>query len=145
MTIQQILDDIYIGDRDSLIRIQGRKELGITAVLNCAKEIEAEVRDGESYLHLPIYDSNWLGDVNIISAIFFITTNRAVNKKVLVACAAGMSRSVGIVLAYMVFRGWDYDDAFLHIRKKRPVMNPCYLVELSIKRWSKKAKQFWRK
>jgi len=67
--------------------------------------------------------------------ILFIQKNLEVGRKVLVLCNAGMSRSVGVVLAYMIHMGWDWNQALLHIREKRPCAKPCYLIELSVKRF----------
>ncbi len=47
------------------------------------------------------------------------------NKNVIVHCAAGMSRSPTLVIAYlMVENKWSYEEAFNYIKKKRPIVEP---------------------
>jgi len=47
MTIQKIIDGIYIGDIESQMRIEVRKENRIGALLNCAFEIKPKLRENE--------------------------------------------------------------------------------------------------
>jgi len=54
-------------------------------------------------------------------------------KKVLIACAGGASRSASIILAYMISEGWNMNDALQHMQKIRPVINPNPLCLLSIR------------
>lgn len=134
MAISKILDNLYIGDRDTQ-NPQVRRKLGITAILNCAAELYSSGKEGEIYEHLPLYDMNWIHPLQLMIGILFIQKHLEAGRKVLVFCNAGMSRSVGIVWAYMIHMGWDWNQAWLHIREKRPVAKPCYLIELSVKRF----------
>jgi len=58
MTVSKIFDNLYIGDRDSLLNHQARKEIGITVILNCAAELQYNGKEGEIYHHLPLFDMN---------------------------------------------------------------------------------------
>jgi dual specificity protein phosphatase-like protein len=47
------------------------------------------------------------------------------NKKVLVRCQMGVSRSTAIILAYLKFiKKWDLAGALQHIKNIRPIVNP---------------------
>ena len=131
MSIQKILDGIYIGDIDSLMDSQGRKRLGIKSVLCCAREINPNLDGITDYMWMPLFDCDWITPEHIDGGIRFIKAH----KPVLVACMGGASRSASIILAYMISEGWDMDKALLHMQKIRPVINPHPLMILSIKRY----------
>ena len=142
--ISKILHNIYIGDIHDMTNVQTLKEMRIGAILNCAIEHHKTVFNIiktedtiKFYWQLPLHDADWIEGEWILSGIQYINLALKLRKKVLVACAAGMSRSVGIVLAYMMSEGWEYNEAFLHIRKKRPCMSPHRLVLLSVRRYFK--------
>jgi predicted protein tyrosine phosphatase len=46
------------------------------------------------------------------------------NHRLLVHCAAGVSRSTATAIAVMVDHDWSYEEAFAHIEKIRPQLNP---------------------
>ena len=48
-----------------------------------------------------------------------------IDEAVLVHCAAGVSRSGGIILAYLMWKMlWSFDNAWLYARTKRPKIYP---------------------
>ncbi len=55
-----------------------------------------------------------------------IIRNALLNKKnVIVHCAAGMSRSPTLVLAYLMIENkWRFEEAYNHIKSKRPHISP---------------------
>ena len=47
------------------------------------------------------------------------------NKNVIVHCAAGMSRSPTLVIAYLMIENrWSYEEAINLVRKRRPIVDP---------------------
>jgi protein-tyrosine phosphatase len=47
------------------------------------------------------------------------------NKNVIVHCAAGMSRSPTLVIAYfMIENRWSYEETINFVKKKRPIVEP---------------------
>ena len=47
------------------------------------------------------------------------------NKNVIVHCAAGMSRSPTLVIAYfMIENRWSYEETINFVRKRRPIVEP---------------------
>lgn len=47
------------------------------------------------------------------------------NKNVIVHCAAGMSRSPTLVIAYLMIENrWSYEEAFNYVKNKRPIVEP---------------------
>ena len=47
------------------------------------------------------------------------------NKNVIVHCAAGMSRSPSLVIAYLMIENrWGYEETFHYVKNKRPIVEP---------------------
>jgi protein-tyrosine phosphatase len=46
-------------------------------------------------------------------------------KRILVHCAAGISRSASLVIAYLMIENkWTYEEAYHYLQKRRPQINP---------------------
>ncbi|HHT9117680.1 MAG TPA: protein-tyrosine phosphatase family protein [Candidatus Hypogeohydataceae bacterium YC38] len=54
-------------------------------------------------------------------------------QKVCVACDAGISRSAGAVVAYLVSKGITVEDAVAFVKFRRPMANPHPLILESIR------------
>lgn len=47
------------------------------------------------------------------------------NNNIIVHCAAGMSRSATLVLAYLMIENrWQYEEAYNFVKKRRPIIDP---------------------
>lgn len=47
------------------------------------------------------------------------------NKNVIVHCAAGMSRSATLVIAYLMIENrWSYEETYNYVKNKRPIIDP---------------------
>lgn len=88
--------------------------------------IEREDLDGREWIRL-VRDDDENAD---ISEYFFkvhavISEAVKADKKVLVHCAAGVSRSPTLVIAYLMIENrWSYEDAYNYVKKKRPFIYP---------------------
>lgn len=136
MTIQRVLKRIYIGDVASLKVPDAREQLRIKAMVCCAREINPNLEGIKYFLHLPLYDGDWIHPEFIEDAMRFIHRH-ARHRPVLIACAGGASRSAGIILCYMIEKGWNFNDALKHLQKIRPIVNPHPLILLSIRKYYK--------
>ena len=59
------------------------------------------------------------------SALCFIRSLIESNKGVLIRCSAGVSRSVAVVIGYLIkFHSLKYDKAFKLVQSKRPIIDP---------------------
>ena len=133
VAIQRIIDRIYIGDIESLMDSQRRKEFNIKTMICCAREIIPNLNEIEDYMWLPLFDSDWIAPEFIRDTIRFINNHK--DKPILIACAGGVSRSAGLILCYMIEQGWDMDEALKYMQKIRPIINPHPLIILSIRRY----------
>lgn len=131
----KVYDYLYLGSRMEARNITKLKAMGISSIIDCAKEyreilnrkntltsfpLKKEEKKKEEELaslktlHLDLYD-----DERIISqfrreaekAVQFIKECAEKKEKVLVCCHLGTSRAAGIVLAYMM-RKEDTDYSF---------------------------------
>ena len=112
---------------------------GITAVVNCAEEIDSftcpVAGTASSYLRLDMKDHAKFRIQDAINqAVPFIRQHLEKKKKkgtaapaatVLVHCQMGISRSATIVMAYLMHKhGLTYDDALRLVQRKRPIVQP---------------------
>jgi atypical dual specificity phosphatase len=106
----QILDGLYLGNREAARDLRRLKQAGITHVLNCTCELP-NYHEGELvYLALGLLDPDPQFRLNIRTACAFIDDARK-QGKVLVHCFAAVSRSPSVVLAYLCHLGDTLDRA----------------------------------
>ena len=128
--ISQINDHIYIGNKHVAANVNQLQEHGITHVVNCAEELEHIVQsydENMNWLFLPMIDCRYEGNVvdYIPQAIEFIDSAITNNHKVLIHCAAGISRSSSIAIAYIMHKNnLRYDRAYSRVVYKRPCCKP---------------------
>jgi protein-tyrosine phosphatase len=135
----QITDNIFIGNAYSVIGCYRTKENDILDILNIKTVISALTEwEYEDYIiekedfididwHRLIMDDD---EEEKISQYFFdvysiIRKSLSENKKVMVHCAAGMSRSPTLVIAYlMIENGWGFNEAFKYVKNRRDIVDP---------------------
>ncbi|SNX83544.1 uncharacterized protein MEPE_02251 [Melanopsichium pennsylvanicum] len=106
--------------------------LGVRRILNVAFEIDElgplKLRDRFShYLKLPMLDSVEAKGVQecIQKACFFLDDARLRSEPVYVHCRAGKSRSVTIVIAYLIHAlGWTLQQSYSYVAEKRTAICP---------------------
>jgi len=150
----KIYDFLYLGSYKNAKDVALLKELGITAVVNCAneykiieelmskteKERKVELKDSNQidFLFLDLYDDNRVQnlpldlDHSIEQAIDFINRHKSVNNKVLIHCHLGISRAATIALAYVMRQEkLDYSQALAKLRNlpDKPIIMPNRFAE----------------
>ena len=129
---------IAIGCIDIASDISKLVHEGITNVLNCYQkledvdeEVKKKYKPVISLLCLPFLDSNGANLIAQLPAAFdFIEQTKKNNGKILVHCYAGISRSVSIVMAYLIWVNYkEYktiDDVFVHVKSIRVEADPNF-------------------
>ena len=140
--MSQVLENVYISGVDEMAKLsKNMKKLGISYIVSCVPK--ESVRDYHNYvvkhnpniviLHLPMDDTlsqnlftkssdgKYYPDI----AYNFIERARMTGGNTLVHCHAGISRSVSMVIYYMMKKyKYSYEEALSNIRMKRPIANP---------------------
>ena len=121
--INQITDTIYLGNIDAAFNIKKLKKLGIKKVLTVMSAFGNHYSESQ-FVHKSIdvtddFNSNLIRHFK--ECLLFIDGN----DKVFVHCAAGMSRSPTVVIAYLMWkRRLSLNDAINFVKKKRPEISP---------------------
>ena len=100
------------------------KENNIEAIINATKEIPNYFEDDFDYLKINIYDinSNQFNSETFKNVLNFIEKNK--NKKILIHCYMGSSRSATLVLLYLMYKHkYDLESALEFIKNKRDIIN----------------------
>lgn len=121
--VNRVLDRLWVGSADDLSGQIPFASLGFSAIL--------DLRDGDNRVDLPGVEvlrvSNRDGDpwsVNQVHTVLDFIWSRLARGCVLVACAAGRSRSVSVITTYLVRCGWGLPEALVHVRACRPEASP---------------------
>lgn len=108
---------LYLGDGKDAHDRDLLRGLGVTHVLNCAREVPCWYRRDFRYRHLKLTDPDPEFHESIEEFCRFIHRGRRAGG-VLVHCRAGLSRSLSAVLAYLCWRGKTLARAFEHLRRR---------------------------
>ncbi|XP_058826572.1 dual specificity protein phosphatase Mpk3 isoform X2 [Topomyia yanbarensis] len=126
----EIMTGLFLGNASHSEDIKSLKKYNIKYILNVTPDLpNVFERDGHiKYLQIPITD-HWSQDLagHFPNAIKFIDEARAKGVGVLVHCLAGVSRSVTVTLAYIMFaRTLSLNDAFSLVRARKPDVSPNF-------------------
>ena len=127
------VDNIYIGNVYDAHNLDKLKEFNIGNVISAVSGLDGIYDDNINHLNLTLIDNT---DQNIIQ--YFDTTNYFINSIVskhistsvhnnciLIHCICGVSRSVTILIAYMIYKyNYTPDDALAFIKIRRDIANP---------------------
>ena len=133
--ISQIDDNIFIGNISTATNKEILQEKGITHVIDILSHKFEPYPDDFKYLFVHAYDTlDWSLTYSLPITNLFIRDVINSGGKVYVHCMAGVSRSVSVVLAYMMSLSEAHIDILLNkIKESRPIAQPntefmCQLV-----------------
>lgn len=124
--MNQILDNLYLGDIMGASSKETLQRIGITHILTVAMGHPAKFPSSFKYLEVKALDND---SYNLKSkfrvCIKFIKEAIKGKGKVFVHCFAGVSRSATIVIAYLMSEHrMSFQDAFKYVRSRRSIINP---------------------
>ena len=126
-----IIDNIYLGSAFNASCYSTLKNNNIGLIINLTTDISNYFEKDFIYKNYPLHDNNkdsikqYL-DQSYQEILNFQNKNN--NKNIFIHCFMGASRSVSIVIYYLI-KKYEYkiDDAILFIKNKREVVNPTVL------------------
>lgn len=126
----QILPHLYLGCRKVATCLPGLRQSNVTRILNVTSSIPNQFQDLEGFVYKQIAVEDKL-DVDMMQhlpgAFQFIENARLQGEKVLVHCHAGMSRSVTIILAYLMkYYNHTLESAHEYVKQRKPDVAPNF-------------------
>lgn len=120
----EILPNLYISNFIYAFNYFSLKNLGITLIVNCAKQAPNMYPNTFSYYNIPV-DDNITQNKEMYdylkTTVDYIGYSLSHNRPVLIHCMAGISRSASVMAAYLIkYKGYTIDEAITFIRSKRP-------------------------
>lgn len=126
--ISEILPSLYLCGACAIVRPETIENLKIKFVVNATIELpDTPLPDKKpDYLRVPIKDSRESVLIDYFDQVAdMIETTRGKDGRSLVHCVAGVSRSVSLVLAYLMkYADMSLKNAFQHVRSVRPQIRP---------------------
>ncbi len=122
--VDRVIDGLYIASARAAYQAPALRKAGITRVLKLYENGPAWPPDFR-LCDNPVEDGAWLPSVDLWRGTAFVQEGLAAGEKVLVVCAAGVSRSATFVLACLVERGYDLRQAWDLLREKHPQAWPA--------------------
>jgi len=124
--ISEIISGLYLGGEEIAMNKDLLNEKNITTILNVTSHIPFYHESEFTYHRIPIIDAP-----NIDIKQYFDETFKMIddviknNKKILIHCQAGISRSATIVIAYIMKKNnIKMNDAYKIVYAKRPCISP---------------------
>ena len=139
--MSELYPGLYVAG-DIVARDKGMlKSKGVTHIVNCAGNVCGNYH-GEDFRYLSYFlkDSNTEGiECVFYEATQFIDAALAAGGKVLVHCHQGVSRSVTVCLAYIIFKERKgFDTVFKEAREKRGISSPNFGFQVQLMWWHKR-------
>lgn len=124
--MSKIYEQLYIGSINEMRNSGWLDAHHITHIVNCPKGVPSFFPDKYSYINLVLDDVPEQSLYGVLEPAFeFIKRAIANGGTVLVACHAGISRSVSVVLYFLMkVRLIHYEAALEVVRAKRSIANP---------------------
>ena len=131
-----IIDNIYLGNAYNAANYHLLEDINIKLIINVTKEIQNYFPENFEYYNIEILDSNNENFRNNFNNVvdYIKKKNFADNENILVHCYMGCSRSVAVILAYIIkFKNINLDEAITIIKNKKNTINinKTFLEELT--------------
>ncbi|XP_040276151.1 dual specificity protein phosphatase 18 [Bufo bufo] len=124
--LSQVTDSLFLSSAAAAGKAALLRSHHITCVINLSLECTACVIPDVVYLHFPVADLPHTPLYDYFEAISHkIHEVEAAGGRTLVHCAAGVSRSPTLCLAYLMkYHGLNLLAAHVHLKRLRPIIRP---------------------
>ena len=121
--IDQITETIYLGNVAAALNKKKLKKLGIKKILTVLSAFGNHYEPYEfKHMTIEVDDDFRANIIQYFKECFSFIEG---NDKIFIHCAAGMSRSPTIVIAYLMWKRQIFlDEAIKIVREKRPLISP---------------------
>lgn len=126
----EIIDGIYLGNIINASNYEQLKEYDFNVIYNVTKEHACYFPDYFEYHQIDVSDiknAKITANGNFQEAVLSMAENKGLGKKILVHCHHGRSRSVSLIMAYLMMYhpdiAPDFDTAYSYMKKIKPVIN----------------------
>jgi protein-tyrosine phosphatase len=126
-SLSRINELLYLGSITAMQRQQRTREAGIQAVLRLDSDSRHKGQWGEGFtlFDLPLFDGQDMESADLRAATRFIHSQVSAGQPTLVHCQMGVSRSVTMVLAYLIeYEQQSLAQAYVQVVKRRAIAHP---------------------
>mmetsp|Transcript_16710 Transcript_16710/g.2726 ORF Transcript_16710/g.2726 Transcript_16710/m.2726 type:complete len:138 (+) Transcript_16710:76-489(+) len=122
----KIIEGLYLGSVGAAYTYSSIKNFKISHILTVCDGLPPKFPNEFEYTVIRILDEpNARLSAHFRECVDLIHNILSQHRNILVHCFAGVSRSATIVIAYLMrYKGMVLRDAILHVRSRRPWINP---------------------
>jgi protein-tyrosine phosphatase len=134
-----ITPNIYLGGQYGLNSVTKLRKLGVSAIVNMREHsVHKEMKDlGVKILHLPTKDKYAPTIEQLTRGSKFIEEEVKKGGKVYIHCRYGEERGPTMTIAYLIWSGLTFDDAFTLVKKVRSFIRPVPVQIARLKEFEK--------
>lgn len=124
--MSEIISGLYLGGEEIAMNKELLKKNNVSIILNITEHIPFYHEPDFTYYRIPIIDAHHINIKQYFDDTFKIIDSVIMdNKKILVHCHAGISRSATIVIAYIMKKNkMKMDEAYKLVHNERPCIEP---------------------
>lgn len=131
---------LWLGNEEDASNVAALRAEHITAVLNVTKVPDpTDVQRGFVYAQLDHDDGEPFPGSTLERGLTFLSGAVATNQIVLIHCAAGISRTAAMAIAFLMTAGYSWDEGEAMVRAARFYIQPHPELKRSVlqffKRW----------
>jgi protein-tyrosine phosphatase len=135
-----ITPHLFLGGQYANQRLASLKKIGITGIVNMRMTSVSDktLLKGFQYIHLPTADQKAPSLENLHKGVLFIDDVLKNKGKVYVHCREGEGRGPTMVIAYLIYKGMNFDDAITTVKKVRTFIRPTLAQITQLKKFEQR-------
>jgi hypothetical protein len=120
-----IIDNIYLGNSLNAANLSTLEEFDFDIIINVTDNIPNFFEDRFEYYSINIKDNLYASfGEKLMECSKYIHSNVLQNKKILIHCFEGRSRSVSVLVYYLMnYRNYSFTEAYEHIKQLKNIVN----------------------